>query len=245
MGFSWINQVTKKLAAKQHPANILLNSISFFLLFLIPFMFVRLYFYFNFYYASNTFQAMDFLTMLFTGLRFDLCVVGFLTIPSYLFYVISYNEKLNAVCIILNSAYRANIVLLAATIININIPFMAANSAFDVPHWMRWEDYLSLLGIDCRYCYRDYFYNGTAYPIQILSALMFFLIFLSAFSKWTFFSKGFSWRREVFFIVLIGLMARGKLGQHHLRYEDSLWHSNALLNELSNNPLWLIDKRKN
>ncbi len=232
------------MQTKQHPADFLVNSIFFFLLFLVPFAAIRLYFYFNYYFPNNEFAFLDLLKMLLVGLRFDLCVIGFFIIPSYFLYWISYLEKLKPACVLVNQAYKVAILLTVFTVLYFNLPFMSVNLPFDLPFWMRWEDYQSILFINCSSCYWDYEYVSRIYPIQILTGLVFLLVLFGSFSRWNFFTRDFSLRREALFIVAIGLMARGNLGQQHLRYEDSIWHKSVLINELSNNPLWLLDKLK-
>jgi hypothetical protein len=179
------------------------------------------------------------------GLRFDVCVLGFFLIPIYILYLVSYIEKIRKFIFGIAYVYKSLIILLTFLIFHLNIPFMAKNAPFDLPYWMHWPDYRSLVFLDCKVCYWDYGYQNSIYPIQIVSGLIFLLILFSLFSRWRYFSDSFNWKREVLFFVLLSLMARGKVGEHHLRYEDSLWHKAPLLNSLSNNPLWLIDKIRN
>jgi hypothetical protein len=230
---------------KLEPANFFLNSVFFFLLMLFPFNIIRLYFYFNYFFSTNEFLVVDFLRLMITGLRFDLCVIGFLLLPSYLLYLMSYSEKWRQVSHWLNHLYKIITLVAIILVFHFNLPFVAVNLPFDIPYWMRWEDYQSLFFLsDCKVCFWDFDYMAQVYPIQIISGLMFIVVLFGSFSQWQYFSKEFSWRREFLFLVFIALMARGKLGEHHLRYEDSVWHKNPLVNELSNNPLWLIDKAK-
>lgn len=179
-----------------------------------------------------------------TGLRFDLCVIGFLIIPSYLFYLISYVEKLAQFAVICNHIYRIGILVTVFLIFHFNLPFLSTNLPYDIPYWMRWEDYQSVFLIDCKMCYWDFNYMSQVQPIQIISGLVFLLILFVGFMPWGNFSKEFSIRREVLFFIVLLLLARGNIGQHHLRYEDSVWHKDTLINELSNNLLWLLDKTK-
>tara|TARA_B110001454_G_C12723266_1_gene436119 strand:- start:37735 stop:38436 length:702 start_codon:yes stop_codon:yes gene_type:complete len=233
------------MQTKLNPANFFLNSVFFFLLFLIPFLVIRLYFYFNYFFAANEFVIWDFLRMLFWGLRFDLCVIGFLLIPVFLLYLVSYNQRLRTICSVIIQLYKAFVLVAIFVVLHLNIPFLAKNAPFDIPYWMHWPDYRSLFFLDCRVCYWDLDYQSTLHPLQIVSSLIMLLILFSLVSQWKYFSDKLNPKREVLFFVLLALMARGKVGEHHLRYEDSVWHKNPLINTLSNNPLWLIDKVRN
>jgi len=233
------------MQTKLNPANFFLNSVFFFFLFLIPFSVVRLYFYFNYFFSANDFAVLDLLQMLFWGIRFDLCVLGFLVIPIFLLYLLSYIQKLRSACFAIGQIYKALALVAIFIVFHFNIPFLAKNAPFDIPYWMHWADYRSLFFLDCRVCYWDLDYQSTLHPLQIVSGLMMLLILYSLVSQWKYFSDTFNPKREVLFFVLLALMARGKVGEHHLRYEDSIWHKNPLINTLSNNPLWLIDKVRN
>ena len=115
------------MQTKQHSADFLVNSIFFFLLFLVPFAAIRLYFYFNYYFPVSDFVFLDLLKMLLIGLRFDLCVLGFIIIPSYLMYWISYIEKLKRVCVVVNQIYKVGILLIVFIVFYFNLPFMSVN----------------------------------------------------------------------------------------------------------------------
>lgn len=234
----------KLMRIKIIPANFFLNSIFFFLLLLIPFSATRLYFYFNYFFSAYEAKASDLFGLILTGFRFDLCVIGFLLIPSYVLYLASYWEKISLPCQLVNQLYKVIVVVAIFFIFHFNIPFLATNVPFDIPYWMRWEDYRSVFFLDCKVCYWDYNYLERIHPAQIISGLMYLLIIFGIFSRWTYFTKKYNFRRDLLFFIAIILMARGKIGQHHLRYEDSLWHNNSLVNELSNNPLWLMNKSK-
>ncbi len=230
---------------KLSPANFFLNALYFFLLFLIPFAVIRLYFYFNYFFSSHDFVIFDFLNMMIWGLRFDVCVLGFLLVPVYVLYLVSYVETLRRYCYLLGQIYKAAALIGIFLVFHFNIPFLDKNVPFDVAYWMHWSDYRSVFFLDCRVCYWDYDYMSSVHPLQIVSGLMMLLILFSLFSRWTFFSEKFSLKREVLFFILLAIMARGKVGEHHIRYEDSVWHQHPLMNTLSNNPLWLIDKTRN
>lgn len=232
------------MRTRMYSANFFLNSCFFFLLLLIPFFVVRAYFYFNYFFPSNNSNYLDFFRIVFTGLRFDLCIIGFLLLPSYFFYILSYSQKLFGTCVFLNQIYKVVVLGLIFLVFHFNLPFFAQNSRFDLPFWMRWEDYQSLFLIDCQICYWDYNYLEQVIPIQIIAGFIFMLILFASVSRWRALADRFNWKREILFFAAIFLMARGNLGQYHLRYEDSVWHSNPLVNELSNNPLWLMDKVK-
>lgn len=233
------------MQTKLNPANFFLNALFFFFLFLVPFAVIRFYFYFNYFLPSNEFGLFDFLTMLFWGIRFDLCVIGFLMIPIFFLYLVSYIRRLRPFCFFTGQLYKALVLVMVFLVLHFNIPFMDKNIPFDVPYWMHWSDYRSVFFLDCSVCYWDYHYQATILPLQIISGLMLLLILFSLFSRWQYFSDKLNPKREVLFFVLLALMARGKVGEHHLRYEDSIWHKHPLINSLSNNPLWLIDKIRN
>lgn len=233
------------MPAKLNPANFLLNAFFFFLLLLIPFVVIRLYFYFNYFFSNHEFVLLDFLTMFLWGIRFDLCVIGFLLIPIFLLYWLSYIQKIRTFCFAMGHIYKAAVLICVFLVFHFNIPFMDKNIPFDVPYWMHWPDYRSLFFLDCTTCYWDYHYQSTIHPLQIGSGLIMLLILFGLFSRWQYFSDTFNPKRELLFFVLLVLVARGKVGEHHLRYEDSIWHKHPLMNSLSNNPLWLIDKVRN
>lgn len=233
------------MQTKLNPANFFLNSLFFFFLFLIPFLVIRLYFYFNYFFSGNEFVVLDFLKMVFWGMRFDLCVLGFLLIPMFLLYLVSYIQKLRTVCFVFGQIYKALALATIFIVFHFNIPFLSKNAPFDIPYWMHWPDYRSLFLLDCKVCYWDFDYQSSIHPLQIVSGLMMLLILFSLVSQWKYFSDKFNPNRELLFFVLLVLMARGKVGEHHLRYEDSVWHKNPIINTLSNNPLWLIDKIRN
>lgn len=219
-----------------------MNSILYFLLFLAPFSVSRIYIYFNYYFSSHDFQWADFFWMLVLGFRFDLCVIGFLLIPIYLLYWVAYIPKLRTFAYLIAQAYKLLALLVTFLIFHFNIPFISKNTPFDLPYWMHWPDYKSMLFLDCTTCFWDYDYMSTVYPLQIVSGVMFLIVVFGFFSGWNFFSEKMSFKREILIFSALVLMARGKVGQHHLRYEDSIWHKDALINTLSNNPLWLMDK---
>lgn len=233
------------MQTKLNPANFFLNAFYFFLLFLIPFVVIRLYFYFNYFFSSHDFVIQDFLKMMFWGLRFDLSVVGFLLLPIYVLYFISHIEILRRYCYLLGQIYKVSVLVGVFLVFHFNIAFLDTNVPFDVAYWMHWPDYRSIFFLDCKVCYWDYDYLSSVRPMQIVNGLMLLLILFGIFSRWAYFSDRFNIKREVLFFVALALMARGKIGKHHIRYEDSVWHSHPLINTLSNNPLWLIDKTRN
>lgn len=233
------------MQTKTNPANFLLNSVFFFMLLLLPFAVLRLYFYFNYYFSKNSFVLVDFIWMSIMGLRFDLCVIGFLLIPIYLLYLLSYIKNIRNIIFISATVYSSLVLILIFVIFHINIAFMDKNIPFDIPYWMHWPDYRSLFFLDCKICFWEYDYLNSILPLQIVSGMLFLLVLFGLFSRFEYFKDEFSIKREVLFFVLLVLMARGKLGEHHLRIEDSLWNKHPLINTLSNNPLWLIDKIRN
>ncbi len=233
------------MQAKLSPPNFFLSSVFYFLLFLVPFTVIRLYFYFNYYFATQDFVLSDFFWLNVTGWRFDLCVIGFLLMPVYVLYLFSYWLQVRKICYWIANFYKVIVVMWIMMVFHFNIPFLATNVSFDLVQWMHWPDYVGLTENGCDNCYWAYNYLAVWHPLQTVSILMWFLIIFSGFAHWTYFSDKFNLKRELLFFVLLGLMARGKVGHHHLRYEDSLWHKEPLLNSLSNNPLWLMDKPKN
>lgn len=230
---------------KLSPANYFLNSAFFFLLFLVPFTTIRLYFYFNYYFSTHEFFLTDLLWLLIRGWWFDLCVIGFLLTPVFMLYLLSYIKKIRNLCFLTIGGYKSLMWIFILSVLYLNIPFLATNIPFDLVEWMRWPDYQSLLFINCTQCYWHYGYLSAVHPLQIIVGLMCFLIWIAVFAQWNYFSESMNIRRELLFFILLAVMARGKVGHHHLRYEDSVWHKEPLMNSLSNNPLWLMDKPKN
>ena len=213
----------------------------------LPYSLFRIYLYINLYLVNHSFNFFDLIQMLWMGLRFDLCVTSFLFIPIYfislglLFFDFTWIVKMLKV---IGNSFIALVYVSVFGIYFLNLPFFIKNTRFGIPFWMRSEDYQSLWDLTIYPSYWSFNYLSEFQFTHVILVILFSVLMSltviplpqTRFKKrgWVFIS----------YLLVIILLARGKLGQHHLRYEDSLFSKYKLVNELALNPLWVIDKSK-
>lgn len=205
---------------------------------------VRLYILVNFFVTKNQNILFDCIITLAKGTWFDLCVSGFILFPLAVMFFLEekFKYRVSRFLQYLSNLYQVFIFIVMALLYSLNIPFFITNLNFGDPHWMRWEDYKSVFFIDCHYCYWHYDYLNQWYSLfwVVISVFILQLYSLVLSSKNE--VAKVSVKRYIFTFCFLMLLARGKLTRHHIRYEDSIWHKEPLINELSNSPLWLLDK---
>lgn len=211
------------------------------------FQFFRFYLFQNLVFTKESFNFFELFQMFLWGLRFDLCVISFLLLPNFTLFLLSLfvlNNKQTKYAFVTGYIFIAVVYVLTLLVYYFNLPFIIKNSSFGIPYWMRWEDYKSLwdLSIYPSYWHFDYISEFHSYQLILL---VLFTTLLSLFIG-TFPSLKIKKTVPsiVIYLLVMALMARGKIGQHHIRFEDSRFSKNNIINELSLNPLWLIDKSK-
>ena len=211
------------------------------------FFFFRVYLYYNLVFASISFDFYQTFQMFWWGLRFDLCVIGFLLLPVFLIFLLSlfvFQKWGQKYLFYLGYGYLIAVFAMTFMVYYFNLPFIIKNSAFGIPYWMRWQDYQSMYDLSI---YPSYWHFDYVSEVQIYHVIL--VVIFSLLSSLVLVTppniKIKNSATSLFVYVLImALMARGKLGQHHIRFEDSRFSKSNTLNELSLNPLWLIDKSK-
>ncbi|MCB0368154.1 MAG: hypothetical protein KDD45_01635 [Bdellovibrionales bacterium] len=211
------------------------------------FQFFRFYLFQNLVLTSESVKILEIIKIFWWGFRFDLCVIGFLLIPIFLVFILSLSvnqPKLLKYIFGFGFLYIAIIYILTLLIYYFNLPFFIKNSGFGLPYWMRWEDYQSLWQLNKYPTYWHYNYVAEFHSYQLMLIILFScLLSLFIIPVPTLKFKKPKYTILAYFFI-IALMARGKLGQYHLRFEDSRFSKNPIINDLSLNPLWLIDKSK-
>ena len=183
----------------------------------------------------------------FTGFRFDLLVYGFLLMPLLFFwYLITLTTKWSPWALRVSKAWLrltwTQVIFLSA----IDFPFFHVSGAR-----MRAADFNKL-------------FDGSFSEVWSAMPMMAFFIFLTVLLiiwllglwllgqiRWGDWKDEYSplkgspleisWRLLVP-LLLVALMARGTLEEHHLRYEHSLISNDTRLNEMALNPMWTLDK---
>lgn len=214
---------------------------------LLLFLFFRIYLYYNLVFSNDSFDFYQIFQMFWWGFRFDLCVVGFLTLPLFLIFLLSLmgpTKSVQKYLFRVGYGYLIVVFVITFAIYYFNLPFIIKNSGFGIPYWMRWQDYQSMYDFSI---YPSYWHFDYVSEVQVYHVLL--VVIFSLLSSLVLLSPPSIRIKNtrtslLVYVVLIALMARGKLGQHHIRFEDSRFSKNNTLNELSLNPLWLIDKSK-
>lgn len=211
------------------------------------FLFFRIYLFQNLVLPKESFKFIEAFQSFLWGLRFDLCVTGFLLMPLFFIFCVTLvlPEKWGRKYLFyLGYFYISLVFILSFAVYYFNLPFIIKNAGFGIPYWMRWQDYQSLydLSIYPSYWHFDYVSEIQVYHVilMVIFSLISSMVLIPVPNiqyKKTYIAVGF-------YFLAIALMARGKWGQHHIRFEDSRFSESVLLNELSLNPLWLIDKSK-
>lgn len=213
----------------------------------IVYFFFRGYLYQHLVFANGSFSFYQLIQMVYWGLRFDLCVSGFLLIPIFTLFILSLvkSSKWNPRwCHYIGYCYLAVIYIITFAVYYFNLPFILKNAGFGIPYWMRLEDYKSMYDFSIYPSYWHFDYVSEVQGYHTLLIILFsVLVSLVVLPTPSIKIKG-TVLSIVLYFIFITLMARGKLGEHHIRFEDSKFSSNKILNELSLNPLWLIDKPK-
>lgn len=183
----------------------------------------------------------------FTGLRFDILVYGFLLIPALIFWwliTLSIQWKPWAVAL---THWWFRLTWLAVCLLQV-VDFMQFHTN----------------GVRIRAVEFESLFGGWLSQIWPQVSLIPFLVFTAvAAIIWTLGAwvlrqvelgdwkdeyspirggaKEILWRL-IWPLFVVGLMARGTLEEHHLRYEHSLISNDTRLNEMALNPMWTLDK---
>ena len=227
--------------------NFFSKSIVLLLGLLLLFFFFRVYLFLNIVFANISFSYYEVFQMFIWGIRFDLCVLGFFVMPVYVILILSlFLNKSRIINLFFSMGYFyiAILYLLTFAVYYFNLPFIITNSGFGIPYWMRWEDYQSLWDLNIypsywHYHYLSEFQSFHLILVTVFSSLLSFTLLPSP--SWHQF-KSLPFLFVSF--LLITMMARGKLGEHHIRFEDSRFSNSQLINELSLNPIWVLNKSK-
>lgn len=211
------------------------------------FSFFRVYLYYNLAFVNISFNFIELIQTFWWGFRFDLCVIGFLVLPVFFIFLLSLGlsqKRVQKYLFWLGYSYIITVFVLSFAVYYFNLPFIVKNSGFGIPYWMRWQDYQSMYDFSI---YSSYWHFDYVSEVQVYHVIL--VVIFSLLSSFVLISppniriKNTATSLLVY-LVVIALMARGKLGQQHIRFEDSRFSKNNTLNELSLNPLWLIDKSK-
>ncbi|NUM57420.1 MAG: hypothetical protein HUU56_02250 [Bdellovibrionaceae bacterium] len=236
-----------KVSNKKIPVLFLHRSWVLLIGLVLPYSLFRIYLYINLYLVNHSFNFFDLIQMLWMGLRFDLCVTGFLFIPIYLIalglFLFNFNWVVK-VLKFLGHSFIALVYVVVFCVYFLNLPFFIKNARFGIPFWMRSEDYRSLWDLTIYPSYWSFNYLSEFQFTHVILVILFSLLMsLTVIPLPQVVFKRRGWVFISYLLVII-LLARGKIGQHHLRYEDSLFSKYKLVNELSLNPLWVFDKSK-
>lgn len=179
----------------------------------------------------------------FMGLRFDLLVWGFVLIPLNLLALIPLKKKARAMQIYLTLAW------VVISVINLlNLPFFSMYQKH--LNWPEWQMYNMFEAF-------SEWLMGEGLIFKVLSLIfILFTLILGVFElgqaqeacnqRRDLRSNSISSHKELLkftvFILIVAFCARGKLGQHHLRREDSQITTNSSWNELILNATWSFNK---
>ncbi|AHI04717.1 hypothetical protein BDW_01035 [Bdellovibrio bacteriovorus W] len=199
------------------------------------------------YHATSNVDFFDILEAFFVGLRFDILVMGFVFIlPTVLLTVQAVTVQWSTLTNTLHKLYFFVIWVLMSLMIYVDFFHFAKFGRH-----MRWREYESL-------DFSQYYsWIESSLPSQFwiftLMVAFFLGIGLAAirsldFGHW---KDEFSPRKPWFMektvrilwpLLFVALCARGSLGQHHLRLEDSQVSKNEAINEMALNAIWCFDK---
>lgn len=243
------------------------------------FTFIRLYYFFNIAYSVTTFDPIGFISTFVWGLRFDICILGFLSIPvvflmwfefflsrvSAIYFKIK-NQKIRSQKLInlslkleaikfyfslMTKIYGIICLYLVIIIYCLNANFFQSSKKISDSHWLRSEQYLEIIQKLNPFeeqlikAGSSNIQDRTTNSILILFILIFGVLYSYLFISKNRFMENVHFKNKLMMVlitILIFISARGKLGQHHIRFEDSKHSKIFIYNELTLNPVWLIDK---
>lgn len=211
------------------------------------FFFFRFYLFQNLVLTKESFKFIEVFQSFLWGLRFDLCVTGFLLMPLFFIFCLAliFSEKWGRKYLFyLGYFYISCVFILSFAVYYFNLPFIIKNAGFGIPYWMRWQDYQSLYDLSIYPSYWHFDYVSEVQIYHIILMVIFSLISSLVLIPAPNIKLRNTYISVALYFLAIALMSRGKVGQHHIRFEDSRLSKSTLLNELSLNPLWLIDKSK-
>lgn len=211
------------------------------------FLFFRIYLYYNLVFTNVSFDFIEVFQSFWWGLRFDLCVIGFLIIPSLIIFMVSLllsSDWMKKYLYWIGYGYLIFVYMITFAVYYFNLPFLIKNSGFGIPYWMRWQDYQSMFDLSIYPSYWHFDYVSEVQVYHVILVVLFTLLASSVLIPVPNIKIKNTKTSLLIYVLLIALMARGRLGQHHIRFEDSRFSKSNTLNELSLNPLWLIDKSK-
>lgn len=185
----------------------------------------------------------------FTGLRFDLLVMGFFLIPPVIIHALQgFLVKWSSWDQLIFKIYLS--VLWTLSIILNWIDFLTFSTT---GVRARWEDYIDFWNSSLV----DTISTHAGFSLSVFSGALFLMLLLGLyvirsveFGEWRdLYSPHKGTRKEltwriIFPLLLVALAARGTLEEVHLEYRHSLISNEIGLNELSLNPMWCLDKSK-
>lgn len=232
----------------RHSSKIYIQFLQLFISLVVLLSLIRANLYFlSVYHATSNVDFFDILEAFFVGLRFDILVMGFIFIlPTVLLIIqaltIGWSSWING----FHKLYFLLIWVLMSGMIYLDFFHFVKYGRH-----MRWQEYESL----------DFsqYYNWieSSLPSQFwiftLMVVFFLAIGLAAIRSFDFghwkdeFSPRKPWllertARTLWPLLFVALCARGSLGQHHLRLEDSKVSKNEAINEMALNAIWCFDK---
>lgn len=232
----------------RHSSKIYIQFLQLFISLVVLLSLIRANLYFlSVYHATSNVDFFDILEAFFVGLRFDILVMGFVFILPTVYLIVQ------ALVIqwssLINAFHKIYFVIVWT--------FMSFMIYVDFFHFakfgrhMRWSEYENLDFSQ----YYIWIESSLANQFWIFTLMVgfFFSIGIAAirsldFGHW---KDEFSPRQPWFLektvrilwpLLFVALCARGSLGQHHLRLEDSKVSKNEAINEMALNAIWCFDK---
>ena len=187
--------------------------------------------------ARFAIDSSDYLQIYLMGFRFDLLIIAFILGPLFFLIPFKFSFKIK-----ITKIYLSLMWVLVSVLNFINIPYFSINQRFiNQPDWEK---------LNIKQIFEIWF-TGQEVSIKFLFFIFTFLILsrgilaivkINAMKNTSTSGIKLELLKLIIFLIAVIFCARGKLGSHHLRREDSYIVLNPSWNELSLNPQWSFNK---
>ncbi len=187
--------------------------------------------------ARSAIDSSEYLQIYLMGFRFDLLVIAFVVGPLFFLFPFEFSLKIK-----LTKIYLSLMWIFISALNFINIPYFALNQKFiNQPDWEKlnikqtFEVWFMHQEVSIKFLF-------VVFTFLILSRGILAIIKIDVVKNKPSLEMKIEFLKLLLFLVIVVFCARGKVGSHHLRREDSHITLNPSWNELSLNPQWSFNK---